>query len=84
MGNPTPSVVWEHKMGKVTNSNRMSMVHRDGIAQLNIDGVARSDEGIYRCCVLNTLGSDIRECQLVVLGKYQSRRPQNLFIYLCG
>ena len=58
-------------MGKVTNSNRIYMAHRDGLAQLSTNGVVRSDEGLYRCCILNSLGSDIRECQLVVLGMYR-------------
>ena len=71
-GYPNPSIVWEHENRKVISSGRVSITTANGLSQLTISGVVRSDEGVYTCCALNSLGSDIQECRLVVMGKYSS------------
>ena len=67
-GFPIPSVVWEHKQRKVTSSGRVEISSEHGLTRLSISGVVKSDEGIYTCCALNNLGSDVQECRVVVLG----------------
>lgn len=70
-GHPVPSIEWEHNERIVVPSERVQMDNRrKGLTKLCISGVMRSDEGIYTCCILNSLGSDIQRCSLVVIGKF--------------
>ena len=50
------------------SSGRVKISSENGLTQLSITGVVKSDEGIYTCCALNSLGSDVQECRLVILG----------------
>lgn len=69
-GHPEPSVVWEHNERKVVSSDRAHVANHQGLTQLMITGVVRADDGLYTCCILNSLGSDIQKCQLVVIGQF--------------
>ena len=72
-GAPDPSVVWEHEERKVMSSGRVMVKTEGGVTSLTITEVVRSDEGVYTCCALNGLGSEIRECKVMVLGKWIAR-----------
>ena len=68
-GSPTPSVSWEHNGGKLLPSERVSLQTEGGVTSLSITEVARSDEGTYACCALNSFGTDAKETRLLVMGK---------------
>ena len=68
-GSPTPSVSWEHNERKLLPSERVSLQTEGGVTSLSITEVARSDEGTYACCALNSFGTDAKETKLLVMGK---------------
>ncbi len=68
-GYPAPSIVWEYRERKVVPSGRVQITTDNGLTQLSITGVMKSDEGLYTCCALNNIGSDVQECRLLILGE---------------
>ncbi|XP_019854768.1 PREDICTED: myosin light chain kinase, smooth muscle-like isoform X1 [Amphimedon queenslandica] len=68
-GLPAPSVQWEHNERAVVPSRRVQMSTIQGVTRLSIVELVKADEGTYTCCILNSLGSDIRNCALIVIDK---------------
>ena len=79
-GAPDPSVVWEHEERKVGSSGRIIVNTENGVTSLTITEVVRSDEGVYTCCALNSLGSEIRECKVILLGEPQTDRQTDGYV----
>ena len=77
-GIPVPSVQWEHNERPVVSSGRIQMSTIHGVTRLSIVELVKADEGNYTCCILNSIGSDVRNCVLIVIGKYLQ------YMYLCS
>ena len=80
-GYPVPTVEWENSDGSSLNNNRLvsgsPVISSTGVGnmssvsvELMVIGALRVDSGIYRCSANNSVGSTIRNINIITLCKY--------------
>ena len=80
-GYPVPTVVWQNSDGSSLSNNRLvsgsPMISSTGIGnvssvsvELMVIGALRVDTGMYRCSANNSVGSTIRNVNIITRCKY--------------
>jgi hypothetical protein len=68
-GNPTPDISWNFKNGSLSTSPRHDISTTGNVSILIVKNLTRGDSGNYECRANNSLGSDSKTSELIVLSK---------------
>uniref|UniRef100_A0A671KJ39 Uncharacterized protein n=1 Tax=Sinocyclocheilus anshuiensis TaxID=1608454 RepID=A0A671KJ39_9TELE len=68
----TTEVTWYCGVRQLEEGAKYEITYEDGLATITIKGITRTDDGTYRCKVVNEYGEDSAYAELFVKGKEES------------
>jgi hypothetical protein len=69
-GNPIPNITWSFGKESLNSSAKYDISPTTNVSILTVKNLGRDDSGSFSCHAENSLGSDSKASELIVLSKY--------------